>query len=73
MKLKISGDLETIWCETLDILRHFHQAVSKERSRQEADLFIDALAILGKLSDEEIEEYGEDLLVKFLAERNSNN
>lgn len=73
MELKISGDLDTIWCEILEILRHFHQAVSEERSKSKADLLIDSLAVLAKLTGEEFTENGEELLNKFLVERNSNN
>lgn len=46
--------------------------VSEGRSRSEADRFIDALAVFGKLIYEETAEYGEDLLDKFLEERNCN-
>lgn len=44
MKLKISGDLETIWCETLEILKNFHASISRTMSKAEADSFIDSLA-----------------------------
>lgn len=74
MELKISGDLETIWCETLEILKNFHGSISKTAGKHEADLLIDSLAFLGKLSDEELEGVtGGVLLEKFLSERNCNN
>lgn len=74
MELKISGDLETIWCETLEILKNFHGSISKTAGKHEADLLIDSLAFLSKLSSEELEgNAGEVLFDKFLAERNSNN
>ena len=74
MELKISGDLETIWCETLEILKNFHASISRTTSKAEADSFIDSLAFLSKLSSGEFEgNAGEVLLGKFLRERNSNN
>ena len=74
MELKISGDLETIWCETLEILRNFHASISRTTSKAEADSFIDSLAFLSKLSSGEFEGHaGEVLFGKFLAEKNSNN
>lgn len=74
MELKISGDLETIWCETLEILKNFHASISRTMGKAEADSFIDSLAFLSKLSSEEFEgNVGEVLFDKFLAERNSNN
>ena len=70
MELKISGDLETIWCETLEILRNFHASISRTTSKAEAD----SLAFLSKLSSGEFEgNAGEVLFGKFLAEKNSNN
>lgn len=74
MELKMPGDLETIWCATLEILKNFHASISRTMSKAEADSFIDSLAFLSKLSSEEFEENaGEVLLDKFLAEKNSNN
>ena len=68
MKLKISGDLETIWCETLEILKNFHASISRTMSKAEADSFIDSLAFLSKLSSEELEgNAGEVLLDKFFS------
>ena len=70
MELKISGDLETIWCETLEILRNFHASISRTTSKAEADSFIDSLAFLSKLSSGEFEgNAGEVLFGKFLAEK----